>query len=1661
MKRSTLIFLFAALLATQGGAEPAPPAASDGSVYDRVYAALSALPERRVGSENYAKAFDTVEAELKAAGLATHRQTFDSLAQVTERLSFTYGGKPVDGVRLIDNGPASFVLPEPLRGPAVFVGSGSLREIDGKDLRGAVAVIDLERPGADVEESFVHGARAAVLVGGPAMDQWRLSKTAFLSVSLVPRVYVDRAAAEAAGLLEADGSREIEIDARATLRDVAGCNLWAELPAASDAAPEVVVLSATLDTYGLTPDYAPELRGAANCALLAEVASRLAARGPLPRRVVVAFFGSRYGGQEGPRFFYHAVDMANVKVNDKKSDTAPTELRFRAERYRLELDRTVALLEQATAPGANLIDAGGELRLRLKRELVTMANTVRAAISDLRLEAAAARAEGTPEGDARAAEIDERIGDLAARRAACNELRTQINKGRFNGSATLPEGVVAEYESRHGKGSAAPLLGEVYRLRSGDVVDVLRSREGELRRMRDNIATWIELSETFGDNAFVGHFDLDFAAADRPWAFSMNDASGLYRFSAPSTGDYRPYAAALREVYYGADGLASRHLPSEDGAPPPEASWASAPLYRDALSCNFKPFSLSMPRQRFTPTALADALALPGFQLITVGDPLAHDNLPLAEPCDLSGLADQMTELFDAIVRSPEISRSINLTPELLEQRLLYLEDEGVNYLNYAPGSTDNEGLPRRAVAFFGGFRRPVPLPGASAIPRTRILANGHVYVPYIGRNVAITSHMFDNVAVGYDESGAVDRISVDSDAHGIIATPVHLFYAHGGLAFNNGYPPDPLGGDMYHAETLQAVKDSPIKTHNTVRLDGRSEFFADRPDAIKVIGSHGDMLLGSVAWSNASERVRNSMGLGVPLDADSRLHADNAAQGANDAFLLNQARLEILRERNIARDDLERLHADAQEHVRAAEEARENREWSVARAHEVFATCLENRVYSPLRGVTEDLVEAVVLLLLLNIPFAFAMERLIFGFPSIYKQILGFIGFFLATFAILYVTHPAFSLASAPIVIFLAFVIIMLGVITTAIMMGKIKEEIRKLQGLSSTVHGVASESSTTLSAILIGIAGMRNRPLKTFLTCATVVLLTFTILVFASFSSEQGVVETNLGSGSGPTRIELHRLSFLDIDDEYAAALSALYGDRYDVARRGGLFLVPTRSTDVGNTPAAPERFLLLPSSGETIEMGAVMGADAVEFSPSGVYADLAPDFGNEGLPHPPVYLPPSATNSLTRLRVGDELRLNGVPFSFAGFFPPDVLRGLSTIDDLRAVPPDFRTTLANSGSQATSGASMETFEEMSSGAFEWFAPDRIAIAPMDALRAAFEKDCMVNFLVMYPHADAEGSVDADAETIAPAFQGAVHVKSANGARQLFFSNTVQGSGFSDVVIPLLLGGLIIFSSLMGSIVAREREIFTYSALGLAPVDVGALFFAESAVYSVIGGMGGYLLSQLVAKLLDFLGSLGWFTPPEMNFSSLTSVCTILIVMAVVMLSTIFPALRASKSANPGVARKWRMPRPKGDKLEFVFPFTVNSVDFAGILSFIREHFENHADATLGAFAARDVRLFEHPDPKHPGRRTVGIEANVSLAPFDLGIFQKFRMYSQEFEIEGIDEVVVDLTRIGGSPVSWQRSNRAFAAELREQFLLWRSLPIETVEHYRSATKTELGLS
>ena len=153
-------------------------------------------------------------------------------------------------------------------------------------------------------------------------------------------------------------------------------------------------------------------------------------------------------------------------------------------------------------------------------------------------------------------------------------------------------------------------------------------------------------------------------------------------------------------------------------------------------------------------------------------------------------------------------------------------------------------------------------------------------------------------------------------------------------------------------------------------------------------------------------------------------------------------------------------------------------------------------------------------------------------------------------------------------------------------------------------------------------------------------------------------------------------------------------------------------------------------------------------------------------------------------------------------------------------------------------------------------------------------------------------------------------------DGVHKYYFSDRMNFTGIGDLIVPLVLGGLIVFSTMLGSVVEREKEIFTFSALGLAPPHVATLFFAEACIYAVLGGLGGYLLGQAFVTVLTFLSThYGIVRVPNVNYSSSTAIVTILIVMAtVLLLDPSIPRSKLLRSANPGVTRTWKIPAAAG---------------------------------------------------------------------------------------------------------------------------------------------------
>ena len=246
--------------------------------------------------------------------------------------------------------------------------------------------------------------------------------------------------------------------------------------------------------------------------------------------------------------------------------------------------------------------------------------------------------------------------------------------------------------------------------------------------------------------------------------------------------------------------------------------------------------------------------------------------------------------------------------------------------------------------------------------------------------------------------------------------------------------------------------------------------------------------------------------------------------------------------------------------------------------------------------------------------------------------------------------------------------------------------------------------------------------------------------------------------------------------------------------------------------------------------------------------------------------------------------------------------------------------------------------------------------------------------------------------------------------------FVPDLGGKGIGAIIIPLILGGMIIFSTMLGSVAERAKRFSSIVHLGLAPLHVGALFLVEAGIYAVLGGMGGYLLrkwrgqdstSWLIGVGLFDLISTTAVLPPLM---------VMIIIMIVVLISALYPAWVAAKSANPTSEESFAIPEPDdNDVIAFPFPFTVARRDIGGLGAYLHSYFLANQEAATGCFTSGDVT-------HELGDDTIAVGAKTWLAPFDLGISQRFKMQASPTDMNAIFGIDVELL---ASPVKNQPGN------------------------------------
>ncbi|HTE20620.1 MAG TPA: ABC transporter permease, partial [Armatimonadota bacterium] len=213
------------------------------------------------------------------------------------------------------------------------------------------------------------------------------------------------------------------------------------------------------------------------------------------------------------------------------------------------------------------------------------------------------------------------------------------------------------------------------------------------------------------------------------------------------------------------------------------------------------------------------------------------------------------------------------------------------------------------------------------------------------------------------------------------------------------------------------------------------------------------------------------------------------------------------------------------------------------------------------------DVVKGVMFYLALLLPFAFFLERLLVGSTDLKSQLLWLFGIFVVAFIVMSWIHPAFAITMSPMIVLLAFIMLALSVFVIVLIAGKFEQQLKEFNKQVSGTHTAdIGRMSIAAAAFSLGISNMRRRKARSFLTCTTLVLLTFIVL---SFTSVVTGIRYNVVPAPGEPRYNgvmlrspmwepLEESSFRLLNDEFGR-------------QRIGAQTAPTASTSTGGGGAA----------------------------------------------------------------------------------------------------------------------------------------------------------------------------------------------------------------------------------------------------------------------------------------------------------------------------------------------------------------------------------------------------------------------------------------------------------------------------------------------------------
>jgi len=621
---------------------------------------------------------------------------------------------------------------------------------------------------------------------------------------------------------------------------------------------------------------------------------------------------------------------------------------------------------------------------------------------------------------------------------------------------------------------------------------------------------------------------------------------------------------------------------------------------------------------------------------------------------------------------------------------------------------------------------------------------------------------------------------------------------------------------------------------------------------------------------------------------------------------------------------------------------------------------------------------------------------------------------------------------------VILAFFIIGLSLMVTLIIFFRFEQEMARLQKRAArAMTGQISRWKAFVASFFLGVSNLRRRRLRTALTCMTLIILTFTIMSFTTVKSQRSYTRL-LFSDTAPYRgILMKTVDWRDLPPEALEMLSNSLAPGTRVASRVWL-------EDEDRTRASA--VAIRSRQGSSRAQG-MIGLSPAETDVSGIGRILTGGRWLKPGESAEVLLPQEMAERLgidPRKPASEKIYIWGMPFAVVGTFSGSKLDEFIGLDGETITPVIFphETTVAMTEVEMDALESGEDVRSYQSRYQHIAGELTVIIAAERLLTLGGNLKAVAARLAssLAPRKTAEGLVDRFGLTL---FSG-----EAKGTFLYQAGDTLSYSGMPNIIIPLVISVFIVLNTMISSVYERKHEISIYTSVGLAPSHVSFLFIAESLAFAVLSVVLGYLLAQVSARF--FAGTALW-AGITVNYSSLAGVAAMLLVIAVVLISVIYPSRVAAQIAIPDVNRSWKLPEAKGHTMEITLPFLMKESEYRGVAGYLIDYFKSHQDVSHGLFSTGEV----HWELKAPGNNTlqpVGdqlqqymeLDSRVWLAPFDFGIMQHTRLIIRQAaeEDDGFLEIGVVLTRESGEANAWRRINRAFLHQLRRQLLVWRSL-------------------